>query len=137
MANINAILPSAIATPFHPPTEALHHDNLIKPIIPKSEVIIPYSKFREDQDEEQFSRQSRSVIQIDNNEQQEQYQEAKSSVLNRRVNFFGRRSELSQHEIEEKKLEAVTDLKKSKLVIEARYHDAVNPFPEPSINYTI
>ncbi len=63
MANINAALPTAIAVPFHPPTEALQHDNLIKPVIPKTEIISSYTKLRDDEDNAQFSTQARHIIQ--------------------------------------------------------------------------
>ena len=68
MVNINAALPTSIAVPFHPPTEALQHDNLIKPVIPKTEVIASYTKLRDDEDRATFSDQARDIIQDENDQ---------------------------------------------------------------------
>ncbi len=137
MVNINATLPTAIAVPFHPPTEALQHDNLIKPVIPKAEVIASYAKMRENEDNPQFSAQARGIIQ-DENEQRRQgeREQQQSAAEQRRLNFFSKRSDLDS-ENESKALVIVKDFKLAISVIQEKYRRAVSPIPDPAIDYVI
>jgi len=137
MVNINAALPTAIAVPFHPPTEALQHDNLIKPVIPKTEVIASYTKLREDEDNPQFSSQARDIIQ-DESEQgnRGESEQQQSAAERRRSNFFAKRSELDS-ENESKALVIVKDFKLAISVIQEKYNRAVNPMADPIVNYMV
>ncbi len=137
MVNINAALPTTIAVPFHPPTEALQHDNLIKPVIPKTEVIASYTKLREDEDNPQFSSQARDIIQ-DENEQRgrSESEQQQSAAEQRRLSFFAKRSELDSDN-ESKALVIVKDFKLAISVIQEKYQRAVSPIPDPSIDYAI
>ena len=138
MVNINTALPTVIATPFHPPTEALQHDNLIKPIIPRTEVITSYTKLREDEHRAQFSDQTRTIIQDENerssdsNEQSQQQSKAEQQ----RLNFFARRVML-EGDSEVKELVKSNDFKLAISVIQAKYNRAVTPIPEPTIDYQL
>lgn len=136
MANINAALPPAIAVPFHPPTEALQHDNVIKPVIPKTEIIASYSKLREDQERAQISDQARAIIQDENeaNGDNAEQQQQQSNAQQRRLRFFAQRSELGG-DSETKQLQVVTDYQLALSIIQERYNSAVTPIPEPTINY--
>lgn len=136
MANINAALPPAIAVPFHPPTEALQHDNVIKPVIPKTEIIASYSKLREDQERAQISDQARAIIQDENeaNGDNAEQQQQQSNAQQRRLSFFAQRSELGG-DSETKQLQVVTDYQLALSIIQERYNSAVTPIPEPTINY--
>ena len=136
MVNINAALPTTIAVPFHPPTEALQHDNLIKPVIPKTEIIASYSKLRGDEDQAQFSHQTRTIIQ-DENEQSEQsaeQQQQQSNAETRRLKLFSKNSD-TERECEEKALEIIKDFKLALSVIQEKYKLAVTPIADPSVNY--
>ncbi|MCP5079632.1 MAG: hypothetical protein GY951_16460 [Psychromonas sp.] len=137
MVNINAALPTTIAVPFHPPTEALQHDNLIKPVIPKTEVIASYTKLREDEDNPQFSSQARDIIQ-DENEQRgrSESEQQQSAAEQRRLSFFAKRSELDS-DIESKALVIVKEFKLAISVIQEKYQRAVSPIPDTSIDYAI
>ena len=138
MVNINAALPTTIAVPFHPPTEALQHDNLIKPVIPKTEIIASYSKLRGDEDQAQFSHQARTIIQ-DENEQSEQsaeQQQQQSNAETRRLKLFSKNSD-TERESEEKALEIIKDFKLALSVIQEKYNRAVTPIADPSVNYIL
>lgn len=137
MVNINAALPTAIAVPFHPPTEALQHDNLIKPVIPKTEVIASYSKLREDDKNPRFSSQAREILQ-DESEQgkQSDAEQQQSTAEQRRLNFFAKRAELDSDN-ESKALEIVKDFKLAISVIQEKYNRAVSPIPDPTVDYAI
>jgi hypothetical protein len=137
MANINAALPTAIAVPFHPATEALHHENLIRPVIPKPEVITPYAKFREGEDNPQFSAQAREFIQDENRHERSQNNEKNQvTAQQRRLSFFAKRREL-ERESESKALIIIKDFKLSVSVIQEKYNNAVNPISDPTIDYAI
>ena len=136
MVNINAALPTSIAVPFHPPTEALQHDNLIKPVIPKTEIIASYTKLRGDEDQAKFSNQTRSIIQ-DENEQAEQsaeQQQQQSNAETRRLNLFSKKQQ-TERDSEEKALEIINDFKLALSVIQEKYNRAVTPIADPSVNY--
>lgn len=137
MANINAALPTAIAVPFHPATEALQRENLIRPVIPKTDVIASYAKLREDEDNPQFSAQAKEFIQDENgqskNQDNEQHQFA---AQQRRLSFFAKRSELGG-ENESKALIIMKDFKLSISVIQEKYNRAVSPIADPTIDYAI
>ena len=135
MVNINTALPTSIAVPFHPPTEALQHDNLIKPVIPKTEIIASYSKLRGDEDPPQFSNQARSIIQ-DESEQREQSaeQQQQSRAETRRLNLLSKNQQ-TERECEEKTLEILKDFKLALSVIQEKYNRAVTPIADPSVNY--
>jgi len=138
MVNINTALPASIATPFHPPTEALHHDNLIKPVIPQTEIITSYAKMREDEERERFSEQSRHIIQdeseslTDAGEQTQQQTTAKQ----RRLQFFSKRHQEESNN-ESKALEVDNDFKLAFSVIEDKYMRSVTPIPEPTVDYLL
>jgi hypothetical protein len=139
MVNINTHLPSAVALPFHPPTESLQHDNLIKPIIPKTEIIASYTKMREQEESSQLSDQARSIIQNGDKQAAEQPSHQNSSANQKRALFFARRGAFSASEAEkgDAKLVAIKDFKEVISVIQARYKNAVNPLPDPVIDYAI
>lgn len=137
MVNINTALPAAIAVPFHPPTEALQHDNLIKPVIPKTEVIVSYTKLREDEERTPFSKQARDIIQDENETKrktQEQLMQFKAT--HRRLNFFAKRAEIEE-ENKSKALIIMKDVKLAILVIQEKYKRAVSPIPDYVIDDTI
>lgn len=137
MVNINTALPAAIAVPFHPPTEALQHDNLIKPVIPKTEVIASYTKLREDEERTPFSKQARDIIQDENEAKrktQEQLMQFKAT--HRRLNFFAKRAEIEE-ENKSKALIIMKDVKLAILVIQEKYKRAVSPIPDYVIDDTI
>jgi len=141
MANINAALPASIAIPFHPPTETLHHDNLIKPVIPKTEIIASYTKLREDEKGNPFSGQARSIIQDESEqgndaEQGAEQQQQQSKAEQRRLTFFSRLSEQEESN-ESKTLEIIKDFKLALAVIEKRYNSSVTPFPDPEFDFLL
>jgi hypothetical protein len=136
MANINAALPTAIAIPFHPATEALQQENLIKPVIPKTEVIASYAKFREGQENPQYASHSSTLIQDENKPQDNNTSEHQSRSRQRRLNFFAKRNE-TKEEYESKALEIMSDFKLSISVIQEKYNRAVTPIADPSIDYAI
>jgi hypothetical protein len=138
MANINAALPTAIAIPFHPPTEALQHDNLIKPVIPKTEIIGSYTKLRDDQDRSQVSDQARTILQDENetHSDSEDQQQQQSNAEKRRLNFFANRREVGA-EYEDKALQINNDFQLALSVIQEKYNNAVTPIPDPTINYLL
>jgi|GEM_PF-2444049 len=139
MANINARLPSNIAAPFHPPTENLQHDNLIKPIIPKTEVISSYHKLRDEQGRSQFSTQARDIIQNESKPRSDEHSQQESSAQQSRTLFFDRRRKklAAKAHSAEMPLAAINDFQAVVSVIHARYQKAVSPWPEPSISYEI
>ncbi|WP_435236414.1 hypothetical protein ACR30L_02175 [Psychromonas sp. PT13] len=121
MANINAHLPSSIAVAFHPPTENLLHDNLVRPVIPKPEIISSYTKFHEDHE----------------HTQQDEYQES-SSDKKRSQFFMARKESLTpESDGQDITLEGKKDFKEVISVIQARYNDSVHPFPNPTISFAI
>jgi hypothetical protein len=137
MANINAALPTAIAVPFHPATEALQRENLIRPVIPKTEVVASYVKLREGEDNPQFSTQARTFIQ-DENDQQKKHdsKQQQSAAQQRRLNFFANRSKI-EGENESKTLVIIKDVILSISVIQEKYNSSVSPIADPTINYAI
>jgi len=137
MANINAALPPIIATPFHPSVEALHHDNLVKPVIPKTEVIASYAKLREDEKGSPFSDQARSIVQDESEERPEtEQQQQKSAAEQRRLTFFSRLPEQEENN-GSKALEIIKDFKLALAVIEKRYNSSVTPFPDPEFDFLL
>ncbi|WP_022942756.1 hypothetical protein [Psychromonas hadalis] len=137
MVNINTALPAAIAVPFHPPTEALRHDNLIKPVIPKTEMIASYTKLREDEKRTPFSKQARDIIQDENEAKREtQERQQQSTAEQRRLNFFVKRA-TKEEKNKSKALVIMKDLKLAISVIQEKYKRAVSPIPDPAINYAI
>jgi len=143
MANINAALPTSIAIPFHPPTETLHHDNLVKPVIPKAEIIASYTKLREDGKEGAFSGQAHSIIQDDNNQNSDeeknadqQQQQQQSTAEQRRLKLF--RQLAGREEINESyALDRIMDFKLVLTVIDERYKSAVTPIPESNVDFLL
>lgn len=137
MVNINAILPPAIAAPFHPPTENLQRDNLIKPVIPKTDIISSYTKMREDEHNAQFSDQARAIVQDESSSKEQSESQQQSAPDKRRSLFFARRSELSQADKGASQLAGIKDFKLVISVIQERYRKAVSPNPEPTVNYAV
>lgn len=135
MANINARLPSTLAAPFHPPTENLQHDNSIKPIIPKTEIISSYHKTRDEQGRNQFSTQARDIIQNENKPSADENSQHESSAQQSRTLFFARRRKelAAKPNSVEIQLAGVNDYAEVISVIQARYQKAVSPWPEPSV----
>lgn len=139
MVNINAHLPPAAAAAFHPPTENLQHDNLIKPVIPKTEMITSYTKMREEESRTQFSAQARDIIQ-DKSEQgeKEDASQQQASLEQKRSQFFARRKgRRLALENSDAHLAAIKDFKQVISVIQARYKSAVYPYPEPTVSYAV
>lgn len=134
MVNINAILPPAIAAPFHPPTENLQRDNLIKPVIPKTDIISSYTKMREDQHNAQYSDQARAIVQDENSAKDQSESQQQSAPEKRRSLFFARRSELSDADKGTSQLAGIKDFKRVISVIQERYRKAVSPYLEPTVN---
>lgn len=139
MVNINAHLPPTVAAAFHPPTEGLQHDNVIKPVIPKTEVIASYAKMRDDQQQAQISSQARDIIQENGSQKDEAAEQQESSSGKRRSDFFARRADqlTTEPESSEKQLSEVEDFKLVVSVIQARYKSAVSPVPEPMLSYAV
>lgn len=138
MVNINTALPTVIAPAFHPPTEALHHDNLIKPIIPKTEVIASYAQIREDQEQETFSNQPRSIVQDENGQNSEsaEQDQQQSKAEQQRLHFFAKRA-LVEEGNEVKELVIKKDFKLTISVIQQRYNSAVTPIPDPMVDFQL
>jgi hypothetical protein len=138
MANINAHLPPVIAAPFHPPTENLQHDNRIKPVIPKTEIISSYTKLKDEENRTQFSAQARDIIQDEEKQTADESAHQESSPEQRRSQFFARRRRfISAAKSSDAKLDAVEDFKEVVSVIQMRYQNAVSPLPEPTVSYAI
>ena len=137
MVNINAVLPSAIATPFHPPTENLQHDNLIKPVIPKTDIISSYTKMRKDDHNNPFSDQARTIVQDESGSKEQSASQQQSAPNKRRSLFFAKRGELSEADKGSAQLAGIKDFKRVISVIQERYKNAVNPLPDPLVNYAI
>jgi len=137
MANINAHLPPSIAVAFHPPTENLQRENLIKPIIPKPEVISSYAKLQKEHQSTRFSSLPHHISQ--ENSQHQEKENYQSALDKKRHRFFMARKELLTvaSDIDEISSESKMDLKKVISVIQARYNDAVHPFLDPKLNYTV
>lgn len=138
MANINAHLPPSIAAAFHPPTENLQHENLVRPVIPKPQIISSYTKLHQERESTQLSSQSRNILQEDHkHKNKDEYQESSSDRKRRR--FFMRRKELLtvESKSQDMPLESKMDFKNVISVIQARYNDAVHPFPNPSVSFFI
>ena len=139
MANINAHLPPTIAVPFHPPTENLQYDNLIKPVIPKTEIISSYSKMRNEENRTQFSAQARQIIQDEGKQSMDEAGEQSSSSGQKRFQFFSRRGKdvVFESNNGNTQLGVLDDFKEVISVIQERYQNAVSPFPEPSVSLAI
>lgn len=139
MVNINTHLPPTVAAAFHPPTESLQHDNLIRPVIPQTALISSYARIRDNEERTQFSAQTRSIIQDESQQDEEESSQQESSLEQRRALFFARRRELCVPEPENSnaQLAAIKDFKQVISVIQARYKSAVIPLPEPTVSYAI
>ena len=139
MANINAHLPPAVAAAFHPPTESLHRDNLIKPVIPKTALVSSYTKIRDNENRTQFSDQAHSIIQDESKQREKESPQQESSLEKRRALFFARRRGLQffGSAKSDTQLLVVKDFKQAISVIQGRYKSAVRPLPEPTISYAI
>ena len=134
MANINAQLPPAATIPFHPATESLQRENVNKPIIPKTEVTSAYQKMREDQERNQFSTQSRVVLQDQSKKNTDQSSQQDSSPQHKRSLFFARKGALSNADKGNKTLLNIKDFAVVISVIQARYRSAVSPLPDPTVD---
>lgn len=139
MANINAHLPSAVAVPFHPPTENLQHDNLIKPVIPKTKLVSSYTKLRGDEENSQFSAKARDILQYEAKEDSDEFADQESHSNKKRFQFFLRRGENVAFEADDGNaiLGDIEDFKEVVSVIQKHYKVAVSPFPEPTHVYAI
>lgn len=136
MVNINATLPTAIAAPFHPAAESLHQDNALRPIIPKSEMISSYAKFKEHDEHSKNDRQTRDFIQ-DKNNQQHQKNKQRQNPEKKRNLFFAKRSELAEA-IDVAIIEnIIDDFSVVMLSIQMRYKKSVTPFAVASIEHAI
>ena len=138
MVNLNAHLPPAVAVAFHPPTENLQHDNLIKPVIPKTALISSYTKIRDEENRTQFSEQTRDIIQDESKQSEGEASQQESSLEQKRSQFFARRrGRVFESESSERHLLRVDDFKQVISVIQTRYKSAVRPLPDPTISYAI
>ena len=135
MVNINTALPTTLTAAFHPASEALHHDNLTKPIIPKTEAIAQYTQLREDEEREGFSDQTRHILQDENQQDNsaDEQEQQQSMAEQQRLRFFAKRS-LTEEVNEAKELVVVKDFKLTLAVIQERYNNAVTPTPNPTVD---
>lgn len=133
MVNINHALPPAIAASFHAPTETLQHDNLQILAIPKTEVISAYAKNNRQTERETLFEQSQDFLQ-EKTEQEEQHQQRRTAL--QRSHFFAQQG-IVDKESDSKELVVVRDFKLAMSVIQAKYHNAVTPRPEPSIDFQL
>ncbi|WP_354624611.1 hypothetical protein [Psychromonas sp. MME2] len=140
MANINAQLPQAATISFHPATESLQRENLTRPIIPKTEVTSAYQKMRDEQERNnQFSTQSRTLFQDQKNQNtqhssQQESSQQNTSLQHKRALFFARKGVLCQSEKGDVSAYEIKDFTAVISVIQARYRCAVNPLPEPVVD---
>jgi hypothetical protein len=138
MANINAHLPSSIAVAFHPPTENLQHENLVRPVIPKPEIISSYTKLHEDREPTHLSSQSRNIIQEDEKYKNKDEYQGSSSERRRHDFFMARKGVVStEKEISNTSSNVKHNVRDVISVIQARYNNAVHPFPDPSVSFAI
>ncbi|RBW44919.1 hypothetical protein DS885_10755 [Psychromonas sp. B3M02] len=140
MVNVNVQLPPVVAAPFPQAAEGLHRENLLQSAIPKTEEAHAYAKIRGEQEREDTAYQSREIIQ--NNEQgkgSSHQQEQSSHSQQRRNFFFAAKLKLLPHEVEalNVELKGITDFNEVISVIQAKYKDAVSPYPQPSVNYNV
>ncbi|MEG3755471.1 hypothetical protein [Psychromonas arctica] len=138
MVNVNVQLPPVVAAPFPQAAEGLHRENLLQTAIPKTEQAHAYAKIRGEQEREETAYQSREIIQ-DNGQGASQQKEQSTYSQQKRDFFFAAKLKLSPHEVEALKveLEEIADFKKVMSVIQAKYHDAVSPYPQPSLSYDV
>ena len=138
MANINALLPTAVAIPFHPATEALQHENAIRPIIPKTEIISSYTKLRDEQEKAQLTPSKHTILQAqDTQSDAQQFSSEQQNAQKRRSLFFASREELTEFEKGDRRLDEKFDFKQVRSVILARYQNAVSPYASPSVEYAV
>lgn len=136
MVNINAVLPSAIAVPFHPATESLHHDNALRPVIPKTEIISSYAKFREGDEHESSLHDQRDFVQDENNQKQ-QSQDQNRSPEKKRGLFFAKRGKLAEVIDTPIMPNMIGDFKIVMSAIQLRYKNSVTPFASASVQHAI
>jgi len=137
MVNVNVQLPPIVAAPFPQAAETLHRQNQLQTAIPKTEETHAYAKMRSQQEREQVAHQSSQIIQ---KEHPDSKQQRHSGAFNQRRDFFfSSKLKLSHREMDKVsvKLEGISDYKQVISVIQAKYSDAVSPFPEPTVNYNI
>ncbi len=138
MANINAYLPSAIAIPFHPATEAMQHDNVMRPIIPKTQLISAYTKLRDEQESAHSTPSKQTIVQLEEAKKEDKqlsFEQIKAEK--RRVLFFSRRERLTEFDKGDKNLDKKYDFKRVRTVILACYHNAVNPYSEATVTHNV
>lgn len=140
MVNINVQLPPAIAAAFHPPTEGLQSDNLLKPEIPKTELITPYPKERDDPTRKRYTKDEREIFQDENYQANKNNLEEKkehnkdSSNAQKRFRFFAQKKLFKKGTItDEIQIISPFDFKIALTVIERKYQNAVRPYPAPKV----
>ena len=138
MVNVNVQLPPVVAAPFPQAAEGLHRENLLQTAIPKTEQAHAYAKMRGDQEREETAYQSKEIIQ-DNQQGSSQQQEQSTHSQQRRDFFFAAKLKLSPHEVEalNVELKGISDFNEVISVIQAKYKDAVSPYPQPSVSYNV
>ncbi|MDN2664551.1 hypothetical protein [Psychromonas sp. 14N.309.X.WAT.B.A12] len=138
MVNVNVQLPPVIATPFPQAAEGLHRENLLQTAIPKTEQAHAYAKIRGEQEREETAYQSREIIQ-DNKQGSSRQQEQSTHSQQRRNFFFAAKLKLSPHELEalDIELKGISDFNEVISVIQAKYKNAVSPYPQPSVSYNV
>ena len=138
MVNVNVQLPPIVAAPFPQASESLHRENLLQPAIPKTEKSHAYAKTREHQERENVAHQSSQIIQNESGDNGQS--KGHSSGFNqRREHFFATKLQLTPQEMEQVKVElaGITDYKEVISAIQQKYSNAVSPFPEPTVDYSI
>jgi len=138
MVNVNVQLPPVVAAPFPQAAEGLHRENLLQTAIPKTEQAHAYAKIRGEQEREETAYQSREIIQ-DNKQGSSQQQEQSTHSQQRRNFFFAAKLKLSPHEVEalNVELKGISDFNEVISVIQAKYKNAVSPYPQPSVSYNV
>jgi len=138
MVNVNVQLPPVVVAPFPQAAEGLHRENLLQTAIPKTEQAHAYAKIRGEQEREETAYQSREIIQ-DNKQGSSQQQEQSTHSQQRRNFFFAAKLKLSPHEVEalNVELKGISDFNEVLSVIQAKYKNAVSPYPQPSVSYNV
>ncbi len=139
MANINIPLPPAATAIFHPPTESLQQDNIIKPSIPQTNLIESSYHTQKDQSNGKYSSQKETIYQNEgsNEEEKDDTETIENKLLSlssKRNFFFLTRNILDGAFIEEEKTLELDLIAK---VIRLKYLRTVTPFIKPALHYFI
>jgi hypothetical protein len=137
MVNVNVQLPPLVAASFPQAAEALHRQNQLQPAIPKTEETHAYTKMRSQQEREQPEMQGYDILQKGSG--QSKHQDQSTSTNQRRDFFFASKLKLSHREMDDLSVELadISDFKQAITAIQAKYNNAVSPFPDPTVDYNI